>query len=67
MIEDGSYAYLAADPPPSLVTLAPDLTVHVSGLSKNVATGLRVGFVVAPPALVPALERAIRATTWNTG
>ena len=34
--------------------------------SKSVATGLRVGCVAAPPAWVPLLERAIRATTWNT-
>ncbi|MFE6667500.1 PLP-dependent aminotransferase family protein [Streptomyces sp. NPDC057697] len=66
LIEDASYAYLVEDPPPPLVTTAPDVTVHVSGLSKSVATGLRVGFVVAPAATVPSLERAIRATTWNT-
>ncbi|WP_372350865.1 PLP-dependent aminotransferase family protein [Streptomyces sp. KL116D] len=66
IIEDASYAYLAEDPPPPLVTTAPDITVHVSGLSKNIATGLRVGFVLAPPSAVPSLERAIRATTWNT-
>ena len=30
------------------------------------ATGLRVGSVAAPPAWVPRIERAIRATTWNT-
>ncbi|MEJ7634115.1 PLP-dependent aminotransferase family protein [Aeromicrobium sp.] len=66
IIEDASYAYLAKDPPPPLVEMAPDLTVHVSGVSKSVASGLRVGYVVAPPALVSALERAIRATTWNT-
>ncbi len=40
--------------------------MYVSGLSKNVATGLRVGFVVAPDAWVPGLERAIRATTWSS-
>jgi DNA-binding transcriptional MocR family regulator len=66
VIEDASYAYLAEDPPPPLAATAPDITVHVSGLSKNVATGLRVGFVVAPPSLVPALGRAVRATVWNT-
>ncbi|MFJ6793787.1 PLP-dependent aminotransferase family protein [Streptomyces sp. NPDC091268] len=65
IIEDASYAYLAQDPPPPLVATAPDITVYVSGLSKSVATGLRVGFVVAPPRAVPSLERAIRATTWN--
>jgi DNA-binding transcriptional MocR family regulator len=31
-----------------------------------VATGLRVGFVAAPADKVAALERTIRATTWNT-
>ncbi len=29
-------------------------------------TGLRFGFVVAPTQFIGALERAIRATTWNT-
>ncbi|MFC9589807.1 PLP-dependent aminotransferase family protein [Streptomyces sp. NPDC056944] len=66
IIEDASYAYLAEDPPPPLAATAPDITLYVSGLSKNIATGLRVGFVVAPPSTVPSLERAIRATTWNT-
>ncbi|WP_416973788.1 PLP-dependent aminotransferase family protein [Streptomyces sp. 4F14] len=66
LIEDAAYAYLAEDPPPPLAALAPDITVYVSGLSKSVATGLRVGFVAAPPHLVAPLERAIRATTWNT-
>jgi DNA-binding transcriptional MocR family regulator len=66
IIEDAAYAYLAEDSPAPLAALAPDITVYVSGLSKSVATGLRVGFVVAPAQWVPAIERAIRATTWNT-
>ncbi|MFG2841360.1 PLP-dependent aminotransferase family protein [Streptomyces zaomyceticus] len=66
IIEDASYAYLVEDPPPPLAATAPDITVHVSGVSKSIATGLRVGFVVAPPPTLPSLERAIRATTWNT-
>lgn len=66
IIEDAAYAYLVENPPPPLAASAPDITVYVSGLSKSVATGLRVGFVVAPPSRVPSLERAIRATTWNT-
>lgn len=66
IIEDASYAYLVDRPPPPLAALAPEHTVYVSGISKNVATGLRVGFVVAPAGRMPAIERAIRATTWNT-
>jgi DNA-binding transcriptional MocR family regulator len=66
IIEDASYAYLVDESPPPLAALAPEVTVYVSGLSKSVATGLRVGFVAAPVPVVPAIERAIRATTWNT-
>ncbi len=66
IIEDGSYAYLVAHPPLPLAALAPDITVYVTGLSKSVATGLRVGFVAAPSSFVAAIERAIRVTTWNT-
>jgi len=66
VIEDAAYAFLAEDPPAPLAALAPETTVYVSGLSKSVATGLRVGFVVAPQAWVPKIERAIRATTWCT-
>ncbi|EXF93554.1 GntR family transcriptional regulator [Pseudomonas fluorescens HK44] len=66
IIEDAAYAFLAENSPAPLVTLAPEITVYVSGLSKSVATGLRVGFVCAPTHWVPAIERTIRATTWNT-
>ena len=66
LIEDAAYAFLAHTPPLPLRALAPELTVYVSGFSKNIATGLRVGYVVAPLQWVPAIERAIRSTTWNT-
>jgi DNA-binding transcriptional MocR family regulator len=66
LVEDAAYAFLAEGAPAPLAALAPERTVHVTGLSKSVSTGLRVGFVSAPATLVPALERAIRATTWNT-
>lgn len=66
LIEDAAYAFLEENPPRALIDLAPERTVYVSGLSKNIATGLRVGFIAAPIEQVPALERVIRATTWNT-
>lgn len=65
IIEDAAYACLAEDAPPPLATLAPERTVYVAGLSKSVATGLRVGFVAAPVPWVKAVERTIMATTWN--
>lgn len=66
IIEDAAYAFLADKPPAPLAALAPETTVYVSGFSKSVATGLRVGFVVASAESMQAIERIIRATTWNT-
>ncbi len=66
LLEDGAYAFLEAKAPPPLAALAPDITVYVSSLSKSVGSGLRFGFVSAPAALVPKINRAIRATVWNT-
>jgi DNA-binding transcriptional MocR family regulator len=66
IIEDAAYAFLAQDSLPPIAHLAPERTVYVSGFSKSVATGLRVGFVAAPAHRVAAMERTIRATTWNT-
>lgn len=65
IIEDAAYAFLVEDAPPPLARLAPECTVYVGGLSKSVATGLRVGFIAAPPEWVKRLERTIMATTWN--
>ncbi|ANG62237.1 GntR family transcriptional regulator [Marinobacterium aestuarii] len=66
IIEDAAYAFLAQQPPAPLAMLAPERTLYISGLSKSVATGLRIGFIVTPLPWVPRIERAIRATTWNT-
>ncbi|OTP60028.1 GntR family transcriptional regulator [Klebsiella pneumoniae] len=66
IIEDAAYARLVSHPPPPVVSYAPERTVYVTGFSKNIATGLRVGVVISPPRYRPEIERAIRATTWNT-
>lgn len=66
IIEDAAYAYLIRRPPPPLAFFAPERTVYITGFSKNVATGLRVGVAICPARYRSALERAIRATAWNT-
>lgn len=65
IIEDAAYAFLEPSPPPSLVCLAPERTVHVGSFSKSIATGLRLGYMVAPVTHIHRLLEAIRATTWN--
>ncbi|MEL5515594.1 PLP-dependent aminotransferase family protein [Serratia bockelmannii] len=66
IIEDAAYHYLVKTQPPAVAFFAPERTVYVTGFSKNVATGLRIGVVICPEKFRPALERAVRATTWNT-
>lgn len=65
IIEDSAYAFLEPSPPPSLFEIAPERTVHIGGFSKNLATGLRLGYLAAPPQHMDKLSHAIRATTWN--
>jgi DNA-binding transcriptional MocR family regulator len=60
-IEDHVYAFLIDDPSP-LASLAPDHVVMIDSLSKRVAPGLSLGWVLAPPALVPAIAEAVRAS-----
>ena len=66
LIEDAAYARLVQKPPAPLCRFAPERTLYISGFSKNIATVLRVGVVVPPASYRPQLERAIRATSWNT-
>jgi DNA-binding transcriptional MocR family regulator len=65
IIEDAAYAFLAEPAPAPIATHAPLRTVYLSGLSKSVAAGLRVGVLAPPPAMVAPLEQAIRATSWQ--
>ena len=66
IIEDAAYAYLVKNAPAPIAAFAPDRTIYITSFSKNIAAGLRIGAIICPPAAKTALERAIRATTWNT-
>jgi DNA-binding transcriptional MocR family regulator len=59
IIEDGIYSIFGGDPLPALVELAPERTIHVSGVSKSLSPGLRVGFLLAP--LGDLFERVVHA------
>jgi DNA-binding transcriptional MocR family regulator len=65
IIEDLTYAFLAEPAPRPIATHAPQRTVLVTGLSKSVAAGLRIGLLAAPPALVAPLQQAIRVSSWQ--
>jgi DNA-binding transcriptional MocR family regulator len=64
ILEDDAHGVLALDRPPQLSVFAPERSVLISGLSKAVAAGLRVGYLHAPVALVSRLSTALRTTCW---
>jgi DNA-binding transcriptional MocR family regulator len=65
VIEDDAYGLLVEDAPPSLASMLPDRTYYVQTLSKSLAPGLRVAFLVAPEAELARLTVIMRATTWT--
>jgi DNA-binding transcriptional MocR family regulator len=65
IIEDDVYRSLLDEPLPSFASWEPELTIHISGLSKCVAPGLRYGFVVAPRALLGHVAAALRIDCWS--
>ncbi|QDQ87918.1 PLP-dependent aminotransferase family protein [Alcaligenaceae bacterium SJ-26] len=65
LLEDAAYAYLEARPPPALASLAPERTIHVSSLSKSLASGLRFGFMIVPDHCATRIRATIRAACWS--
>src|ERR1700730_18450005 len=65
IIEDDVYRPLLDVDIPSFATLEPELTIHVSCLSKCIAPGLRYGFVGAPRAVLGNIAAALRIDLWS--
>jgi 2-aminoadipate transaminase len=63
IVEDNPYGDLWFDqpPPPPLASLWPEGTVYLGSFSKVLAPGLRLGYVIAPSAMMPKLLQAKQA------
>ena len=68
LVEDNPYGDLWFDvaPPPPLAARWPEGTVYLGSFSKVLAPGLRLGYVVAPDALVAKLLQAKQAADLHT-
>ena len=64
IVEDDVHGRLPERAPRPLSAFAPERSVFLTGTSKVIAPGLRVGFIAAPEELVDRIAAAIRGTTW---
>jgi DNA-binding transcriptional MocR family regulator len=63
IVEDEVYGPLVDSAPVTLAALAPERGFYLTSLSKALAPGLRIGYVLAPVAKVAAVASGVRATT----
>ena len=65
IIEDDVYGILVDDAPAPLATYVPELTYFLSSLTKAVAGGLRIGYVLCPSSAdADRIAGGVRVTTW---
>lgn len=65
VIEDDIYGHLSGEKIHPLAALSPNNVIHISSMSKSLAPGIRLGTMVAPQSLVPALSNALVALHWT--
>jgi len=63
IIEDNVYGFFDDEPP--LAARAPDFCIVIDSLSKKIAPGLSLGFIVSPPRLRESILAAVRSGGWT--
>ncbi|WP_179402261.1 PLP-dependent aminotransferase family protein [Burkholderia guangdongensis] len=64
IIEDDVYGPLVRARLPTIASLCPELTFHVTSTSKILAPGLRIGYLLTPPHGAALAAEAVRTTAW---
>jgi len=69
LVEDAPYRLLRyrGEEEPTLHSLAPEATLHVSSFTKLIAPGVRTGFMVGPPQLIAKLAKVAEDTYISPG
>ncbi|MEU5917570.1 PLP-dependent aminotransferase family protein [Streptomyces sp. NPDC047141] len=66
-VEDTTWAFLLPDAPAPLAAHAPERVLLVDSLSKRLAPGLTVGYLVTPGRFRTAAADALRSGAWTAG
>jgi len=64
IIEDDVFGMLPEERPLPLAAFAPERSLYITGVSKSLAPGLRIGYLSAPAAYKTAIASAITSTCW---
>jgi DNA-binding transcriptional MocR family regulator len=64
LVEEDVYGLLREDAPPPLAALAPERVIYLTGLSKTVAPGLRLGYLAFPAGLRKRIKDVEAHTSW---
>ncbi|SFJ21834.1 DNA-binding transcriptional regulator, MocR family, contains an aminotransferase domain [Phyllobacterium sp. CL33Tsu] len=65
VIEDEVYRPMIDEDLPSIAEMLPDLGFFVTSFTKTVLTGLRVGYLVVPPAYSIRAASILRVSSWS--
>jgi DNA-binding transcriptional MocR family regulator len=66
IIEDDVYGGLAEAAMTPFFSLSPQCVIRITGLSKTLGPGLRIGYIQTTQDRISALSKALRTTTWTT-
>ncbi len=66
VLEDDVWGGLNTREIPPLIEFAPERVFHITSLSKTMAGGLRVGYVLSPEDHTEQLRTAVRLSNWMT-
>jgi len=69
LVEDAPYRLLRyhGQEEPTLYSLAPEQTLHMSSFTKLIAPGVRTGFMIGPPPLIASLAKVAEDTYISPG
>jgi DNA-binding transcriptional MocR family regulator len=65
VIEDEVYRPMIEEDLPSITEMLPDLGFFITSFTKTVLTGLRVGYLVVPPAYSIRAASILRVSSWS--